>query len=233
MTTKKIELIILGMSLIITALIGWSQVRLGQIQSDFAINQSNRESARQVEQARNDSLRNIDNIELQLINFSKDFFPDIKKENDEGEIARNIILATMEHLTDEFGRNTLAKIVDRVNQEQVKDFSNESVNLFEVRTKEATKNTTNNEWFTVIASFNIKQMDRAKTFSNNEQNRINQLGKSYKTHIWKTKTSKVIAITIDKTLSKEDAIKRMNFARKEGISEEAFIQKNKDWVYVE
>ena len=226
--SNSLEILITVIGIILTGLIGYGQWDLGRKQLAFQNTvkkqqQTAREEAQAVEKK-----TAIDLIEMQALNMVGPYLGDLGVEGDKGKVAERVVGETVDYLSNTHSRTSLANIA-----KNLIDKTNTVSEETRSRIAEATEPAKQREvWFSVLASLNENEIEKAKSIANEKLRMISESGESFSVEVWKTKISKNFAIVVGGSVDNKRAIVLARKARKEHWADDAFAQVDKEWKII-
>lgn len=238
---KKFEIIIILLGIIITAILGYGQWKIGetqnlilkqQIESQKILAQEQLKSQKQQteKQLASQEKQTIDQIEIQTMNLVASHFSSLGEDGEEGKKAERAVMIAANFLSDTYGRRSLAEMA----KELINDSQHVDAEVV-LRVTEAAEPLPekNPSWFTVIGSFDTYNLDKAEQKAAELSETIKKAtGDSLKVSIYKTKFSSHYAIVVGKAQSKELADQLAYKARKLGWAKDAYSQIDRDWKQI-
>lgn len=216
--SKRIEIIITVLGLIITAILGYGQWNLGQQQNMILSNQNAATEK-----------RSIDTIEVQVMSLVSPHLKLLGLNSPEAERSERIVLVAAEYLTNNFGRTSLAEMAAKISGES------ETVNIYvQTRLEEARQVPPKiRSYFTVLASFPTDDLITVRDDARKLLSHASLIGLNHNISIYRTKISNNYAVVIGGQLDEASARSLAAKARTSGLAKDSFHQINKEWQFVE
>lgn len=237
LSSKWFEIAITAIGVLITAVLGYGQWRLGQQQNAILENQANQ----QLE-------RSIDNIEVQVMTLVSKHLGKLGTVGEEAEVSQKVVLAAAEFLSNKYGRTSLAAMAAKISEGNPK-----IGNPIQGRFAEATQpppqlqvrslgtdwpeskgqqppERTN--WYAVLASLPGDQLKAAEAEANGKLIKAREKGFSQGVQLYKTKISNIYAVVIGGALDEASARDLSKKARSLELTRDSFAQIDKEWKFV-
>lgn len=211
-SSKKLEIFIAVLGVTITALLGYGQYSLGK---------------NQLEVQRKSS---VDLIEMQAMTMVGPYLGDLGKGDEKGETAERVVTETADFLSRKYKRISIANLANSL-IEKSKTVGQMTKTRIAEATQAAPTQTSRQEknYFAVLASYPIDQLDQAKEAANEMLKLVKAGGSEEPVELWKTKISKNYAVVVGGRLEKEKAFQLAKTARAKHWADDAFWQIDKEW----
>lgn len=217
--SKKFEITIAALGMIVTGMLGYGQIRVSQEQN------RQEESQKATEEK-----RAADDVEVKVMTMVAPHFLDISKPGENFEASLRVIESAATYLTERHSRPGLALMATQIAR------GNKAVpQEVQTRLQEATVvplPSTTRKWFAVLASLPASDLTPAQTFANERLQQLKNTGLNVEIQLFKTKISNNYAVVVGGPLERNDAIELASQARSKGLARDAFVQQDRDWTFV-
>lgn len=207
--SRWFEITVAALGIGVTAFLGFSQIRLGNIQQEAATKQA------------------TDDIEVQIFQLVAPHLENLSKAEPQADNSRRIVEAMAEFLSDTQKRENLAKIALKIAR------TNPNATPADLyRLEEATSARGTGQWFAVLASLPGNNEAAAKARANAMQQQWQSKGGEVPIKLYKTRISNNFAIVAGDAAPQDKAADRVRKAKQWGVAGDAFAQQDKEWTAV-
>jgi hypothetical protein len=208
--SKWFEITVAALGIGVTAFLGFSQIRLGNIQQEAATKQA------------------TENIEVQIFQLVAPHLENLSKSDPQADNSRRIVEAMAEFLSDTQKRENLAKIALKIAR------TNPNATPADLyRLEEATSAGGTGQWFAVLASLPGNNEAAAKASANAMwQQWKSKGGGEIPIKLYRTKISNNFAIVAGTAAPQDRASDLVRKAKQWGVAGDAFAQQDKAWKEV-
>jgi hypothetical protein len=212
--TIRIQLLLGVIGACLTLVLGYGQYQIQRGQHVLATQQQRLQQ--DLEEQRN---------LMQTLTIAKEYLP-LMDDPSQGKKARAIISRSATYFSSKYHNTFLAELAAELLESANVPRNDKDV----LQITEATAPAPLNEgWFTVVASFDVEQLDYARR----KRDEIARQQNQYPVEVYKTKISRYFAVTIGGRKTKLEAQALVRTARVNGWARDAFAQLDREWSRVE
>lgn len=225
-SAKWIEVFLIGLGVVATALIGYGQWSLGQQQNSLTLQLS-----QEAETRNSTSSRQAAEIQLiQLVQPHLEEFADCAPDS----ASQKMVTVTGEYLSETHESDVLVRMAEKLRDECPEGTLKASINTRIVEaTSVLSKGDEKNDWFAVIGTYGISKRSEAIKASRILQAKVVGAGLSENVEVYLTKISNSFAIVLGGPMSESEAVRLARLSRENGIAKDAFPQIDRDWTKLE
>jgi len=215
--SKAYEISITALGVLITAILGYGQYRLGAEQAKANDRQQRAEDRRAV-----------DSIEVQVLNLVGPHLSNLAKPGPEFAGSQRVVIAASDYLTETHGRTGLARMAARISE------GNSAVPAeVTARLQEATVTSSPSaNWFAVLATLPPDNEADAKRNADEWLVRVSAKKPNGKVALYKTKISNNYAVVLGGAETRETAVELAREARRLSLVADAFAQQDRGWTLI-